>query len=76
MHLKLSKPVGVESGHEATEEDGKSLTFLYKLQDGPCDQSFGINVALITNFPADVVKVTLATHPYDYMIVIVVPLAR
>jgi len=56
-NLHVTAHTGVESGHrEPTEEEGKSLTFLYKLQEGPCDQSFGINVALITNFPAEVIK--------------------
>ncbi|KAL6046764.1 MutS-like protein [Balamuthia mandrillaris] len=37
-------------------DNGKGLTFLYKIMPGPCDKSFGINVAVITNFPDEVVK--------------------
>ena len=35
---------------------GDDITFLYKVEPGSCDQSFGIHVAKLAKFPDDVVK--------------------
>jgi len=44
--------------HVTAEEhkDGNGLTFLYEVKKGPCDESFGINVAKMTGFPLTVVN--------------------
>ncbi|KZV76588.1 DNA mismatch repair protein [Peniophora sp. CONT] len=34
----------------------QDITLLYKLEPGPCDQSFGIHVAQLANFPEEVVQ--------------------
>lgn len=42
------------------EDKLADLTFLYQIRPGACDQSFGIHVAKMTNFPEEIVKVAEA----------------
>ncbi|XP_002982304.2 DNA mismatch repair protein MSH2 [Selaginella moellendorffii] len=50
-------PVGISNFHVSAHIDPSSrkLTMLYKVEDGPCDQSFGIHVAEFARFPECVV---------------------
>jgi hypothetical protein len=43
---ELTGPAGVRNSHVAAVVDPRSgkLTMLYEIRDGPCDQSFGIQV--------------------------------
>ncbi|KAJ7530623.1 hypothetical protein O6H91_14G011000 [Diphasiastrum complanatum] len=50
--------VGVANFHVSAHIDTKSrrLAMLYKVEEGPCDQSFGIHVAEFAHFPPSVVE--------------------
>ena len=41
----------------ATTEGERGLTFLYTLNEGPCPSSFGIAVARLAAFPAEVLDI-------------------
>lgn len=51
-------PVGIANYHVSAHIDTKSqkLAMLYKVEEGPCDQSFGIHVAEFAHFPESVVE--------------------
>ncbi|XP_954306.1 DNA mismatch repair protein msh2, putative [Theileria annulata] len=49
---------GVVNKHLTAQfyDSNNSMTFLYKVKDGVCKKSFGINVAIIAKFPPDVIE--------------------
>ncbi|CAI5514775.1 unnamed protein product [Closterium sp. Naga37s-1] len=53
---------GVANFHVSAhiDEASRKLTMLYKVQPGPCDQSFGIHVAEFAHFPPEVVAMARA----------------
>ena len=46
---------GVKNLHATAVTTKDSITMKYEILPGPCDRSFGIHVAALTSFPADVV---------------------
>eukprot|EP00252_Welwitschia_mirabilis_P026144 TRINITY_DN8428_c0_g1_i1.p1 TRINITY_DN8428_c0_g1~~TRINITY_DN8428_c0_g1_i1.p1 ORF type:complete len:948 (+),score=194.75 TRINITY_DN8428_c0_g1_i1:276-3119(+) len=55
-------PVGIANYHVSAHIDTQTqkLTMLYKVEEGPCDQSFGIHVAEFAQFPEEVVALARA----------------
>ena len=47
---------GVKNYHVDVREDGKDITFLYKVKPGSTDKSYGIHVARLAGVPTNVVE--------------------
>jgi DNA mismatch repair protein MSH2 len=47
----------VANMHVVAEAKDNSITMLYKLEQGPCEKSFGIHVAQLAKFPEQVIRV-------------------
>lgn len=62
----------VKNVHVAVKEEGHDVTFLYKIQDGPMDKSYGVNVAKLAGLPdeillrADEILNKLESRKIDY----------
>ncbi|KAI0635322.1 DNA mismatch repair protein [Trametes polyzona] len=58
QEIKHVKNLHVVAHVSSAEEEGRDrdITLLYKVEPGVCDQSFGIHVAELANFPERVVK--------------------
>lgn len=62
----LSKEVsGVKNVHVSALAEQSKLTMLYQVQPGPCDQSFGIHVAEMVQFPDEVLQVMRRAYPSE-----------
>eukprot|EP01133_Synstelium_polycarpum_P008041 gene8041-9445_t len=47
----------VHNLHVSANTANNKLTLMYKVDEGPCDQSFGIHVAIMAGFPQEVIDV-------------------
>jgi DNA mismatch repair protein MutS len=62
----------VENIHVSVLENDKDITFLYKVEQGPMDKSYGINVARLASLPDEVISraeeilVKLENNKIDY----------
>ena len=53
----LADSIGtVRNVHVVVKEDNETVTFLYKIKDGPAGHSYGINVARLANLPDSVIE--------------------
>lgn len=53
---ELTALPGVQNCHVTAQKGDQGLTFLYKVQPGPCLESFGIQVAEMANVPSCVIE--------------------
>ena len=57
-------------------DKSQDITLLYKVESGVCDQSFGIHVAQLANFPENVVKVGEFFHVVELVLTVFTQLAK
>jgi DNA mismatch repair protein MSH2 len=53
---ELTNLAGVKNCHVTAQKGSQGLTFLYQVRDGPCLESFGIQVAEMANMPKAVIE--------------------
>ena len=63
-HMSYCRRSGDEDVREGEEKDSRVL-FLYKLTEGPCESSFGINVAEMAGLPKSITNLA-AKLAIDY----------
>jgi len=56
LNEEFAEDARVALGHMGCRDNGGTMTFLYRLMEGPCPKSYGMNVAQLAHLPKEVIS--------------------